>query len=656
LQKDGIIHFPLSANNIDTSTNVITKLLYPEYDVCDAWNSRLEITWENVPEDATLLMRAMEEDLGPDHGGPIYYPRGIHTGQTLSHTLVNDGGIIVDGLLQESSKPDFSVFWEPDTPHPDGYTYGWLHSDNEFFYAAVEVTGDNTPDEEDWGAIYVMVDGELREFRVSPMDASWGAVGFGYTLSVPYEHRTYEFRIPLGEIDATAGYDIQYGFGSYGTVAETYITIEKSTNGEDADLPPGPVIAVGDPVTWTYQVNNISDVTISDILVTDDQGVVVTCPRITLGPGESMICTASGTAVLGQYENLGSVTASDPAGNPVSDHDPSHYYSSVAYDFGDAPDPTYPTLLASDGARHIIVPGLSLGSVIDNENDGQPNLNATGDDSTGDADEDGITFTTPLVPGQLASIDVSSLIPAGAIGFLHAWIDFNADGDWNDASEQIFASHVLTGADTLNFDVPSEAAIGETFARFRLSWNGSLAPNGLTSSGEVEDYLVAILVPTTSSIGDTVFYDDNGNGTQNPVEDGIAGVTVELYMDDGDGVFDIETSDTLKDMKITGGAGSYLFSDLEPFCDQGYWVLVVESTLPPGVLLTTGNNPFGPICLEADEFYSVADFGYLRPYYGAVGGEAHPVNRVGLIAPWIVLALLLLGCMSYLSLRHRAKI
>ncbi len=41
-------------------------------------------------------------------------------------------------------------------------------------------------------------------------------------------------------------------------------------------------------------------------------------------------------------------------------------------DFGDAPDPSYPTLLGSDGARHVIVAGLHLGGGPDSEADGQP--------------------------------------------------------------------------------------------------------------------------------------------------------------------------------------------------------------------------------------------------------------------------------------------
>jgi hypothetical protein len=53
-------------------------------------------------------------------------------------------------------------------------------------------------------------------------------------------------------------------------------------------------------------------------------------------------------------------------------------------DFGSAPDsltvPRYPTLLAHDGARHVIAyPGFHLGSRVDADRDGQPNSAALGD-------------------------------------------------------------------------------------------------------------------------------------------------------------------------------------------------------------------------------------------------------------------------------------
>jgi hypothetical protein len=104
------------------------------------------------------------------------------------------------------------------------------------------------------------------------------------------------------------------------------IKIKKATNGEDADLPPGPQAKAGSTVLWTYVVTNTGDVALSNVAVTDDKGVAVTCPKAALEPGESMTCTGSGTAQLGQYQNIGAVTGLSSCGTPVSDDDPSHYY------------------------------------------------------------------------------------------------------------------------------------------------------------------------------------------------------------------------------------------------------------------------------------------------------------------------------------------
>ncbi|MCI0440522.1 MAG: hypothetical protein L0177_15525 [Chloroflexi bacterium] len=107
------------------------------------------------------------------------------------------------------------------------------------------------------------------------------------------------------------------------------IDIEKATNGEDADSPTGPFIPVGGAVNWTYVVTNTGNVPLSNVAVTDDQGVVVTCPKDTLAVGESMTCTASGIAVAGQYANVGTTTGTDDSGTTVTDSDPSHYFGAA---------------------------------------------------------------------------------------------------------------------------------------------------------------------------------------------------------------------------------------------------------------------------------------------------------------------------------------
>jgi hypothetical protein len=114
----------------------------------------------------------------------------------------------------------------------------------------------------------------------------------------------------------------------YGAVPGVHL--EKSTNGVDADDAPGPFVAVGSEVDWSYVVSNTGNSALSDVDVEDDQGVAVTCPSSTLAVGASMTCTGSGVAAEGQYQNLGTVTATDASAVQVSDTDPSHYLGSVS--------------------------------------------------------------------------------------------------------------------------------------------------------------------------------------------------------------------------------------------------------------------------------------------------------------------------------------
>jgi hypothetical protein len=109
-------------------------------------------------------------------------------------------------------------------------------------------------------------------------------------------------------------------------IDEAAIDIEKHTNGQDADTPKGPEILVGAPVLWEYIVTNIGETRLTNVQVTDNKGVAVSCPKTTLEKGASMTCTGHGTAQKGQYANLGTVTGKDPDGKQVTDNDPSHYF------------------------------------------------------------------------------------------------------------------------------------------------------------------------------------------------------------------------------------------------------------------------------------------------------------------------------------------
>ena len=104
------------------------------------------------------------------------------------------------------------------------------------------------------------------------------------------------------------------------------IDIEKSTNGVDADFPVGPVVDMGDPITWEYNITNTGVDPLINIVVNDNKVGNIVLPKTTLEPGESMIATNLSTATTyGQYSNIADVIG-DFVGIPVYDEDPSHYY------------------------------------------------------------------------------------------------------------------------------------------------------------------------------------------------------------------------------------------------------------------------------------------------------------------------------------------
>jgi hypothetical protein len=234
-------------------------------------------------------------------------------------------------------------------------------------------------------------------------------------------------------------------------------------------------------------------------------------------------------------------------------------------DFGDLPD-SFGTTDAIGGALHGIDGSTFLGTGVDDELDGQPSADALGDDQSGTDDDDGVTFATPLAAGTTAEVEVV----ASTDGYLNAWVDFNSNGTF-DAGEQVATDVPLgAGANTITFDVPSDAT-GVMAVRFRFTSDdpdGAMTSVGAWDNGEVEDYIL-------NSIGNTVWYDNGdgggvaGDGIQDPLEPGLEGVVVNLLDGNGDPILDgagVPISTT------TDADGSYEFAGLP---DGDYSIQVI---------------------------------------------------------------------------------
>ncbi|YCM42171.1 SdrD B-like domain-containing protein [Verrucomicrobiaceae bacterium 227] len=275
------------------------------------------------------------------------------------------------------------------------------------------------------------------------------------------------------------------------------------------------------------------------------------------------------------------------------------------YDLGDLPEgglKDFPTAgsNAADRARHLLGSGLTLGSTVDSENDGQPSIGADGDG----ADEDGFPYLPNMMPGQSYAIPFTATVP-GAITvpvYLNGWIDYNCDGTFQ-AGEQIATDLIVTdGANTIPaFTVPTGAIPGTTYSRFRLSTTSGLSASGDAPDGEVEDYVSRILRPI-GAIGNYVWVDENSDGAQDPGEPGIPNVTVKLLLDaDGSG----PNPPVVVQSTQTDTSGGYLFTDLASGC---YYVDIEDSSIPTGYTQTTIFTKVidGP---DADSTTDDGDFG-----------------------------------------------
>ncbi len=181
------------------------------------------------------------------------------------------------------------------------------------------------------------------------------------------------------------------------------------------------------------------------------------------------------------------------------------------FDFGDLPE-NYPTKLENNGARHSFPAygetTVYLGEGIESENDGDPSIQANLDQF-----DDGVMVNNTTLQGATLEAGSSQTfeITTHGIGYLNAWIDWNADGDFDDSQEKI--AHNILGSDsrtiTLTIEVPAGGEDIITYARFRYSSQEDLLPTGSAIDGEVEDYKITIQGNQTPFICNETLYLSN---------------------------------------------------------------------------------------------------------------------------------------------------
>ncbi|MCO6455986.1 MAG: DVUA0089 family protein [Pirellulaceae bacterium] len=173
------------------------------------------------------------------------------------------------------------------------------------------------------------------------------------------------------------------------------------------------------------------------------------------------------------------------------------------------------------------------------------------------------------------------------LGLVDGWVDFNRDGDFNDAGEQVFASQQLAaGRNEFTIQTPpATSVVGLTLARFRYSSTGGLTPTGLFADGEVEDYVIDILPGSPPTARDDMFAVD---------EDTLLRDNVLTNDDDPDGdpfeVNGFQNPSTLGATVVVSPGGSF---DYDPRTSPVLQALAVNDTAMDTFTYTITDNISG---------------------------------------------------------------
>jgi large repetitive protein len=139
-----------------------------------------------------------------------------------------------------------------------------------------------------------------------------------------------------------------------------------------------------------------------------------------------------------------------------------------------------------------------LGASVDVELTDLSNAAADGDDIDDIDDEDGIATAGPIVLPSTGAYTLSALPCTGTGRAVRGFIDWNIDGDFNDAEEaSLPATCPAGGSVNVAWNAPTVVLQASSYMRLRIGGNAVEVANstGIAGVGEVEDYPVT-LVPT----------------------------------------------------------------------------------------------------------------------------------------------------------------
>jgi uncharacterized repeat protein (TIGR01451 family)/fimbrial isopeptide formation D2 family protein len=391
-------------------------------------------------------------------------------------------------------------------------------------------------------------------------------------------------------------------------IVEPVLTVDKDVNGQVGDTDNRRAIP-GDTLTYTVTVRNTGSSDANDITVTDTPDSRFIPVSITSGAGYVVddADPTDGTlqwTVAGPIASSGSVTITYQVQVPPTfdstDENPVGFEMTNTVDI-----PSYFGVPAVERAANPTFTYRDYDNVTPDTVNIELDLASIGDRVWFDANADGIQDGPE--PG-LVGVDVT-VTYLGANGVTGGGDDevfvttTGANGIWG--VTDLPGGNYSVSVDTADipFAMVASYDLDDGTTSPDDQWTGALGENedktdvdfGYTGSG---------------SIGDTIWFDRNGDGVLDTDEYGLEGVGVTITWFGLDGV--VGGGDDITYAATTGASGGYLIPNLP----QGdYTVLVNSGTLPAGMQPTFDDDGIGTphatgLALASGEDNLVQDFGY----------------------------------------------
>ena len=178
-------------------------------------------------------------------------------------------------------------------------------------------------------------------------------------------------------------------------------TIEKSTNGQDADTAAGPLVPVGDRRPGRYVVTNTGNVPLQLVghRRSDHDAARLPAHRAHRPRASPSTCRAAGIAQAGQYANIGTVVGTSPSGRTVTDDDPSHYFGVAAGRSTSRSPPTARTPTSRPGRSSPVGGAGHLDLLVTNTG------NSAADRRRGRRPTTGVAVTCPQIDARRRRVD-----------------------------------------------------------------------------------------------------------------------------------------------------------------------------------------------------------------------------------------------------------